>query len=44
MVSLALMFCDVVGQESMLSVVKDNAAQLLKQFGLEDDMENGGGF
>ena len=27
------------GQESMLSVVKDNAAQLLKQFGLEDDMD-----
>ena len=26
-------------QESMLSVVKDNASQLLKQFGLEDDME-----
>ena len=26
-------------QESMLSVVKDNAAQLLKQFGLEDDMD-----
>eukprot|EP00435_Cladocopium_sp_Y103_P020364 s3871_g4.t6 len=25
--------------ESMLSVVKDNASQLLKQFGLEDDME-----
>ena len=23
----------------MLSVVKDNAAQLLKQFGLEDDMD-----
>lgn len=23
----------------MLSVVKDNASQLLKQFGLEDDME-----
>ncbi|CAE7240591.1 Pde9a [Symbiodinium microadriaticum] len=27
--------------ESMLSVVKDNAAQLLKQFGLEDDMDQG---
>ena len=26
-------------QESMLSVVKDNASQLLKQFGLEDDMD-----
>ena len=26
-------------QESMLSVVKDNASELLKQFGLEDDME-----
>lgn len=25
--------------ESMLSVVKDNASQLLKQFGLEDDMD-----
>eukprot|EP00913_Durusdinium_trenchii_P033424 g31292.t1 len=28
--------------ESMLSVVKDNASQLLKQFGLEDDMDSWG--
>ena len=26
----------------MLSVVKDNASQLLKQFGLEDDMDCSG--
>lgn len=26
----------------MLSVVKDNASQLLKQFGLEDDMDSWG--